>query len=361
MFWSYYFDMKIISFFCLFCVSLLLSIEGKESLSVVIIGGGPAGLATAIEAGQAGASVTVVEKRASYSRGQRVFLCDDALRRLEGWRVVCPQMMAFSMDGTSCAIVRINDLEESLVRRVNEMGIKILRGEFKNFADESKVMIATADGETYVTYDLLIGADGTHSSVRKALNIQVHKYGEAVGASAVLLLQSPIEKISVDTNESETLFVGRMKAPPSMCIVFAQSAPGTFDKILPLQFVQALEDANWREEAQIVQEEKMQYFMDRIRIVLQQATNFSDPSKRVILVGDSAATASFFEGMGVNTAFRTVTLAGAFIKNVQDYEANAYTIFNEAMQVTTGELINGSLYLFERRDLSSGGQGIHFQ
>lgn len=39
-------------------------------LSIVIVGGGPAGLATAIVAKEQGAQVTVIEKRASYSREQ---------------------------------------------------------------------------------------------------------------------------------------------------------------------------------------------------------------------------------------------------------------------------------------------------
>lgn len=340
--------MKFVLLFFLSWAAHLCSVcNHQDPLSVVVIGGGPAGLATAIVAQQNGADVTLIEKRESYSREQIVLLFDEALTLLENWHVVFPQMrMSCTRNGIKAAFVRLCDLESSLARRVNELGIRTLHGEFKSLLEsESKVLIASCDEETCLPYDILVGADGTHSDVRKAIDIQTNQYGEAVGMCAAVLLQSPAE-MSIDTNKSEHVFVRRIKSPPAFSMVFAQSMSGCLEGISRSQFLQALEDAGWKEEAQLLKEGKSQLFIDRIDIVLQQAKMFSNNSKKAILVGDSAATASFFEGRGANTAIKTAALAGDFIRNIQNRQEDAYTIFNEAMRAATDRLINGSRYLF---------------
>ena len=73
-------------------VTLLWSISPLFAANdVLVIGGGPAGLATAIEAADSGAQVTVVEKRKSYSRSQSVFLFDASIKLLEKWKVNIPE------------------------------------------------------------------------------------------------------------------------------------------------------------------------------------------------------------------------------------------------------------------------------
>lgn len=341
-------NIKIVSLLFLLWPSILLqanaatveSCGDSKPLAVVIVGGGPAGLAAAIVAREAGATVTVIEKRSSYTREQRVFLCDEVVWLMESWHVVCPQMKsAYVHDGVETFVVRISDLEKSLAERVNELGVKLLHGEFKGFFNESEIMIATCNGEIAISYDLLIGADGSHSSVREALNIHTNQYGEAFGIAAIIESQSPSR--SADTKKLGNFFVRRVQVPP-LSIVFAQNAPGALDISLT-QFTQVLQDLNWTEEAQAILEGKTLHLIDNIGIVLQQASNFSDKSKRVILVGDAAATASFFEGSGAYTAIKAAPIVGVCIKNIQDSEASAYNIFDDAMQILTDELIDESL------------------
>lgn len=56
------------------CLILLIAFSAftfaLQALDIVIVGGGPAGLSTAIEAYLTGANVTIIEKRDGFSRGQ---------------------------------------------------------------------------------------------------------------------------------------------------------------------------------------------------------------------------------------------------------------------------------------------------
>jgi len=76
-------------------------------------------------------------------------------------------------------------------------------------------------------------------------------------------------------------------------------------------------------------------------VILQQAKAFSNQEASAILVGDAAATGSFFQGMGANTAFMTAELAGQFVKS------KSYADFNQSMKATTDALIEDSRYLFD--------------
>ena len=87
---------------------------------------------------------------------------------------------------------------------------------------------------------------------------------------------------------------------------------------------------------------------DSITIVLQQADTFSNKEKGVILVGDAAAVASFFQGMGANSAFKAASIAGDFFMKLQKHDVDAYSSFNLMMKETTDELINDSKFLFCR-------------
>lgn len=59
----------------------------ERPLSIVMIGGGPAGLGAAIEAKLGGAHVTIVEKREAYTREQYFFLWGASLSILKQLRL----------------------------------------------------------------------------------------------------------------------------------------------------------------------------------------------------------------------------------------------------------------------------------
>jgi 2-polyprenyl-6-methoxyphenol hydroxylase-like FAD-dependent oxidoreductase len=81
----------ILSFF--FLPFLLTAAGSNESMAVVIIGGGPAGLACAIEAVRNGCDTTIVEKREEYTREQPIVLWNRSLKIMDKWDIFAPEIL----------------------------------------------------------------------------------------------------------------------------------------------------------------------------------------------------------------------------------------------------------------------------
>ena len=128
--------MKNILFFLLFVFILPCQIKAEDKtlpLRVVIVGAGPAGLSAAIELKLKGADVTIIEKREAHTRVQTLFLLNNSLQLLEKWQVQPTEMKVIDLSDTKIGIVKINNLEDGLEKRVNELGIRKLTAEFLRF------------------------------------------------------------------------------------------------------------------------------------------------------------------------------------------------------------------------------------
>lgn len=349
--------MKIISYFLFFIISFSSQIAAEnspKSLSVVIIGGGPAGLATAIEAHLQGADVTIVEKRNTYSRLQTLFLLDPAMRLLKKWHAIPSQMKVLELTGDiQMGVVKISALEEGLVARVKELGIRKILGEFRDFKEGAvkTILVTCDDKELSLPYDILVGADGAHSVVRERLGIRCTRFGEVQGISAFIpLTQSSALDISPPM-QKRGHFIRRITAP-SGSIIFAQRIPGALvqnDKISQSTLEELVQDCNWEKEALVIRENKAKITASinaNITVLLQKANTFSDEERGVLLVGDAAAVASFFQGMGANTAFQAASIAGNFFIKLQRHDMDAFSSFNQQMKEATDALINDSKFLF---------------
>lgn len=342
-----------ISLLALLC-RLSLFAEDKEKinpLSVLVIGGGPAGLATAIEAKANGCSVTVVEKRDSYSRLQWLFLLDSSLKLLENWNVNAPQMRTADLgDESLMGFVQTRHLEEQLEKRAQELGVKKIYGEFQGFrSNQTAVIVTPKKNELILSYDIIVGADGSHSNVREALGIEKKCLGTAIGASALIPDYSD-GLTAVDISpaiKKEGGFLRRIKVP-SASIVFIQFPLRASKSDLQ----KAIKSQGWGKEAKAVGENKAFVLAD-IDVSLHQAQTFSDEKKSAILVGEAAATASFFQGMGANTALKTAEVAGRFFKEIQAQNKTAFQNFNQAIKETTDAMIEDSAFLFSQESLSS--------
>ncbi|MBS0655081.1 MAG: FAD-dependent monooxygenase [Verrucomicrobia bacterium] len=314
----------------LFCSTALFA-----SSPILIVGGGPSGLAAAIEAKQAGAEVVIVEKRRGYTREQVLFLTGDSVQRLRRWGVELPSMCTKELQGRSIGLVAINHLEEGLARRASELGIERVEGAFLGFGSAQTAVIAGKNGEELIPYDILVAADGAHSSVRKALGIPLLELGKGKGASAVIPLPPKPRgfDISPPLIHGE-LFLRRIKTPEAS-IVFTQSpSDGSCASLL-----QAIAEEGWEEEMSQIAEGKA-FCISDVEISLQQVSAFFDEGRNAIVIGDAAATASFFKGMGANTALKTAEIAGQFFKERGVQE------FDEAMRAATNTLIEESRFLF---------------
>lgn len=333
-----------------FLIAFHLLAFSLPALDVVIIGAGPAGLATAIEAHASGANVTIVEKRSTYSRAQLLFLFDYSLELLEKWRVSVPSMHIASFEGGHLmGTTKIKDLEEALAKRANELGIQVMQGSFASLA-KSAVMVSMEEGECLVPYDILVGADGAHGEVREAIGVPCTVFGKAMSIGALIPLPDSIKKAEMlPATLQEGVFIKRIFFPQGRVFILQHPLGDTAQDNLRLDqqsLVAEAQKADWLEEAKWIGEGKS-FITPLIPIVLQQAHTFSDEERGVILIGDAAATAPFCQAMGANTALKTAEIAGTFFANVQKDEKQSYHQFNIHMKEVTDALIEDSKYLLE--------------
>jgi 2-polyprenyl-6-methoxyphenol hydroxylase-like FAD-dependent oxidoreductase len=178
--------------------------------SVLVVGAGLAGTATAIRLAEAGVSVDLVEiKPETTALGSGITLQGNALRELRTlgvWEQVQASGYAFDVTGirapdpAGTVVAEIPDaktggpdlpaamgmsrpeLARILVDRALEVGVKVRFGtthtELRQDADG--VDVAFADGSTE-RYDLVVGADGVRSWTRRALGIDLETRSVGMG------------------------------------------------------------------------------------------------------------------------------------------------------------------------------------
>lgn len=321
-----------------------------KELSVVVIGGGPAGLATAIEAKEKGASVSIIEQRSSYTRQQLLFLFEPSLALLAKWQIKMPSMVVSTLENHQrVGIIEIKELENALANRARELNIPRIQAQFA----EIHAPFIEIDGETEtikIPYDILVGADGLHSQVREKIGIPIVSYGFSNASTAFIPLPYLPEKIKIPAAEiHQDLFIKRLLIPSARIIMIQTSKDSSHlaDNIgSPKVYEEIARECGWLEEADLIASGNS-VIMGPISVMLQQATTFSDPFKSIILVGDAAATAPFFEAGGANFAFQAASIAGSFIDEIRQKNVTAYQEFNDAMHRAADELIQASQYLMQ--------------
>lgn len=336
-------------FFLLFSLFFTAIIwNSAKATEVLIVGGGPTGLATAIEVHYKGASVTIVEKREGYSRSQFVFLLESTLDLLDKWEVVVPQLKVMDFGEEKMGVVRIKYLERGLNERIKARGIKKIRGDFLALEEGKRDALVAVEGEhTLIPYDFIIAADGAHSQVRDKAGIKCECLGRAVGVWMFVPFSDHFREIDISPIlKRENYFIRRISIPMGS-IIFLQSFVGDttlFAKVSLKSLKKKVEACEWFLEAEKLETEPI-IFTDNVQIAFQKAKAFSLPEKNILVLGDAAATASFFHGMGVNTSLQTAVLAGEFFQ--EPYHENAHARFNQKMRQLADQLINFARFLFE--------------
>ncbi len=285
--------------------------------SVVIVGGGPAGLATAIEAKMAGADVTVVEKKITYERFQRLFLFEHSMELLRKWGVECPELVKMGQVG----IVRISALEEALLVSAKKLGVQIVQDRF--ILDQSTI-----------PYTTLVVADGAHSQVREALGINLDRISQGKAGSALIPSQDEAVDVSADIQHG-TSFIKKFYFP-GMNFMFIQGITATEE-----DFIRLCRASGWNNQADQIALGNAKLLLN-IDVYLQKAKKFALPDQKVLLVGDAAATGTFFRGSGANFALKTAEIAGKFFRSFD------YVNFELEMEKEATALIEDSAYLFQK-------------
>ncbi len=312
--------------------------------SVLVIGGGPSGLGAAIEAKMAGADVILVEKRNTYTRQNTLFLFTVTLELFERWNAPIFGMEELQFKDERRGFVLIKDLETSLAYHADMLGIQKIQGEFIDFIKDSHTaIIQTIDGERLLSYDVLVGADGTHSEVRKKLGIICHSLGKSTGGISMIPASNPENKIIVEIEPHPEVFAKKVFLP-SATILFIQNQPNTFKNLDSNAMIQIASEVGWKEEAKIMEKNSL-FNVENIPIYFQRAATFSDSTYGVILLGDAAASASFFRGTGVNFSFKTTQLARELFRSPS--EEDDYKRFNHDMEAEVIALVDMSLNLFQ--------------
>lgn len=169
-----------------------------DNIDVLVVGGGPAGSAAAIELARAGRSVTIVDK-ATFPRDK---CCGDglttlALRELEllgvsglgissftkigGARLRSPAGRQFDVPlpttGTYAAVARRIDLDATLLEFAQQAGAQVRQGVAVTGAQHDADGIhIELEGLGRVTPSFVIAADGMWSTVRRELGLTPENY-----------------------------------------------------------------------------------------------------------------------------------------------------------------------------------------
>ena len=165
-------------------------------IDVLVAGGGPAGLATAIRCAQAGLEVTVAEPRAgpidkacgeglmpAAVAGLDAIGVDLGGRQLRGIRYLDEQHQADGLFRRGPGLgVRRTELHAALSRRAKELGVGVVPVRVGGFVQEGGYVRAAG-----LTARYLVAADGLHSAIRRECGLEVpaagrRQYGTRYGA-----------------------------------------------------------------------------------------------------------------------------------------------------------------------------------
>ena len=150
-------------------------------IDVLVAGGGPAGLATAIHAALAGLETVIVEPRAApvdKACGEGVMPSGVAALRGLGIQVTGHELRGIRyLDGTARAEatfrertglgIRRTTLHSALHQRARELGVRMVAGKVGEVHQSADTVTAAG-----TTARWLIAADGLHSSVRRGLGLE---------------------------------------------------------------------------------------------------------------------------------------------------------------------------------------------
>lgn len=307
-------------------------------MEIVIIGGGPVGLFTAIKAKESNYNVTVLEKRKTPSRSQVLLLNKDTLDIFpteivetlfdadfaKGCYVLPPSKDSKSrcfLDKLPLASIITSVLEEELERYAVEKGVKVLRPVTHISVFKKEVTYTIGNDEKTINYDVLIGADGSNSFVRDKLlrtSFKIKKDTELYGMTLVgELMSSEYDMVLKGEKEAKNEFDEINKKP-------AQQAHRLFRTRNDKWYIGASLSREVYEEIKnlkklpnkvknylnsVCKAAKVSCKLDKAElsffpINVKQANKFGDMMRKIFIIGDAAQTTHFFSGMGVNVGFK---------------------------------------------------------
>lgn len=296
---------------------------------VVVIGGGPAGLAAALTLAEAGLNTALIARRAPYADNRTTALLGGSvalLQRLEVWPLCVDKAAALLtmrlVDDTGRLVrapeirfssdeIGLDQFGYNIENRALMMGLEQRAIEFPNLTridddadtarpEETEIAVRTRRGQS-VSARLVVGADGRQSLCRKTADIVVRRRDLNQAAVTFNISHSrPHRNISTEfhTPQGPCVFV---PLPGDRCSVVWVAAPGEAERLM------ALTDGELSEAA----EKQSHSILGRITVepgrhlfplMIEQPGQFA--RHRVALVGEAAHVLPPIGAQGLNMGLR---------------------------------------------------------
>ena len=286
--------------------------EIKTDADVIIVGAGPAGCIAAYHLALAGHKVVVVDK----SPAPRLKPCGGGLtiKSIDLLPFSVASVIRSSVDSmdislqlqnnqtlqgrdTICTFVVRSEFDQLLAQRAAEAGAIFKACQFLSFDELASKVVCRFENQTSLTARYLIGADGAHSRIRKALGAKVASRGIAVEAC--------IPQSQLASNKH------------AMSFDFGVVAGG-YGWVFPKGDHVNVGIYSNLEDNEVSKQKLKEYAEQKLGInQLEDIVGFPLPfgiygpsaSNRVLLAGDAAGTIEPLIGEGIHNALKSGTLA----------------------------------------------------
>jgi 2-octaprenyl-6-methoxyphenol hydroxylase len=296
---------------------------------VVVIGGGPAGLAAAMTLAQAGVNTALIARRAPYADNRTTALLGgsvDLLQRLDVWPLCVDKAAALStmrlVDDTGRLVrapevrfssdeIGLDQFGYNIENRALMMALEQRAAEFPNLTridddadtvspEETEVAIRTRHGRSLVAR-LVVGADGRQSLCREAARIEVRRRDLNQAAHTFNISHSrPHRNISTEfhTAQGPCVFV---PLPGDRCSVVWVAMPREAERLMALTDGE-LSEAAERQSHSILGRIAVEQGRHVFPLVIEQPRQFA--RHRVALVGEAAHVLPPIGAQGLNMGLR---------------------------------------------------------
>ena len=303
--------------------------DGPETYDVAVVGGGPAGLSTAITLAQAGAKTALIARRAPYADNRTTALLGgsvDFLQTLDVWprcRDSAAPLQAMRLVDDTGRLIRAPEVRFSAGEiDLDEFGYNIenrllmialearaveLAGltRFDDEADtvgpeETDVAIRTRDGKS-ISARLVAGADGRQSLCREAAGIEVRRRKLNQSALTFNVGHSrPHRNISTEfhTPHGPCVFV---PLPGDRCSVVWVVSPREAERLIALSDDE-LSEAAEKQSHSILGRLRVEPGRHLFPLAIEQPRQFA--KARIALVGEAAHVVPPIGAQGLNMGLR---------------------------------------------------------
>jgi 2-octaprenyl-6-methoxyphenol hydroxylase len=303
--------------------------EASATYDVVVIGGGPAGVAAAIALAATGASTALIARRAPYGDNRTTALLGgsvDFLEQLEVWprckdkaaplqtmrlvddtgRLIRAPEVRFSCDEIGLDVFGYNIDNRALMTALEERAAEL--SALTRFDDgvetispeNAEVAIHTRDGKS-LSARLVVGADGRQSLCREAAGIEVRRRELNQAALTFNISHTrPHRNISTEfhTPHGPCVFV---PLPGNRCSVVWVAAPKEAERLIAL-IDDELAEAAERQSHSILGRVKVEPGRHLFPLAIEQPLQFA--KDRVALVGEAAHVVPPIGAQGLNMGLR---------------------------------------------------------